>query len=131
MLNYISEKEFESKMKRIQRDKVSAERKARLEAEKAKYKPKKKIETSKLLVFYLFVVFNSILIYAMIAMWEFRDLTCLGLLITYILAQIFLYAIYCLKAYNGKKQEEQLRLEKEQFEFEKEQLLLDSNNASG
>ena len=49
----------------------------------------------------------------MIAMWTFQDLTYLGVLITDVAAQILLYAIYCLKAYHGKKQEEDLKFKRE------------------
>ena len=115
MLGYMSEKEFDSCMKQIQKDNQSKERKERLKAEKSKYKRKFKIETSKFFAFYLFIVFNVILIYAMTAMWKFGDLSYLGVLITDILAQIMLYGIYCLKAYKGKKQEEQLKFEKEKL----------------
>lgn len=112
-MGYLSKKEFNSRMKMIQRDNESKERKEKLKQEKSKYKSKLNIETSKLFAFYLFIVFNVILIYAMVAMWNFGDLSYLGVLITDILAQILLYGIYCLKAYNGKKQEEQLKFEKE------------------
>lgn len=120
-MGYLTEKAYESRMKKIERDNKSKERKRKLIEEKRKYMPKLKIETNKFFAFYLFFVFNVILIYAMKAMWEFRDLTCLGILITDIIGQILIYAIYCLKAYNGKKQEEQLK-------FEKEKLFATTNN---
>ena len=48
-------------------------------------------------------------------MWVFRDLSYLGVLITDIAAQAITYGIYCLKAYHGKKQEEQMKFEKEKL----------------
>ena len=48
-MRYLSKKDFESKLKKIQTNNLSEERKAMLKAEKAKYKSKTKIETSKLL----------------------------------------------------------------------------------
>ena len=74
-----------------------------------------KFETSKLIAIYLFILLNAVIIYAMIAMWQFADLTYLGVLISDIAAQVLIYAIYCLKAYHGKKQEELLKFNKEQF----------------
>lgn len=114
-MGYMSEKEFESRLKKIQRNNKSEERKDKLKAEKLKGKQKNKIETHKFIAYYLFVVFNVILIYSMVAMWYLRDLSYLGVLITDIIGQILLYAIYCLKAYSGKKQEEQLKFEKEKL----------------
>lgn len=114
-LFYISEEDFNSRMTKIQNDNKSKERKEKLKAEKSKYRQKLKIETSKLLAIYLFIIFNIILIYTLVVMWEFEDLSYLGALITDIVAQILVYAIYCLKAYNGKKQEEQLKFEKEKL----------------
>ena len=114
-MGYLSTKDFESKLKKIQAKNLSEERKAMLKAEKEKYKSKSKVETSKLFAIYLFVIFNIILVYALVAMWAFRDLSYLGVLITDIAAQAITYGIYCLKAYHGKKQEEQMKFEKEKL----------------
>ena len=114
-MGYLSKKDFESKLKKIQAKNLSEERKAMLKAEKEKYKSKSKVETSKLFAIYLFVIFNIILVYALVAMWAFRDLSYLGVLITDIAAQAITYGIYCLKAYHGKKQEEQMKFEKEKL----------------
>lgn len=114
-MGYLSQKEFESRMKRIKTDNLSRERKAKLKAEKSKYKLKSKMETSKVMMVYLFVLFNAVIVYAMIAMWKLCDLTYLGVLISDIAAQVATYGIYCLKAYHGKKQEEQMKFEKEKL----------------
>jgi len=79
---------------------------------------KKKRETSKLIALYLFVLLNAIVIYAMVAMWRFGDLSYLGVLITDIAAQILTYGIYCLKAYKGKKAEEELKFERYKMTYE-------------
>ena len=68
-----------------------------LRAEKQKYNTKH-IETSKLLAIYLFVLFNVVLIYAMVAMWVMHDLTYLGVLISDFAALRLTYAIYCIIA---------------------------------
>ena len=54
----------------------------------------KKLPTHKLITGYLFVLLNVILIYAMVAMWNFADLTHLGVIITDIVAQILTFFIY-------------------------------------
>lgn len=79
---------------------------------------KKKRETSKLIALYLFVLLNAIVIYAMVAMWRFGDLSYLGVLITDLAAQILTYGIYCLKAYKGKKAEEELKFERDKLTYE-------------
>lgn len=76
----------------------------------------KTIETSKLLAVYLFILLNVIIIYALVAMWRFADLAYLGVLITDVAAQVLVYTIYCLKAFNAKKQEEFIKFKREQLE---------------
>ena len=112
---HISEKEFDSRMKKIKDKNKSKERKEKLKAEKNKFKQKPKTETSKLLAIYLFFIFNVILVYSMVAMWVFEDISYLSVLITDIIGQILLFGIYCLKAYNGKKQEEKIKFEREKL----------------
>ena len=51
----------------------------------------------------------------MVAMWVYADFSNLGILISDIAAQVIVYAIYCMKAYNAKKQEEQLKFEREKL----------------
>lgn len=114
-MGYLSKKEFDYRMRKIKFDNISRERKAKLKAEKEKYKQKPKIETSKIMMIYLFVLFNVVIVYAMVAMLLLSDLTYLGVLISDIAAQVVTYGIYCLKAYYGKKQEEQMKFEKEKL----------------
>lgn len=80
----------------------------------------KKIETNKIIAVYLFVLLNAIVVYAMIAMWRFNDLSYLGALISDIAAQVVIYAIYCAKAYAGKKAEENLKFEREKWLSERD-----------
>lgn len=114
-MGYLSQTDYEIRLKKIKLKNASKERKAKLKAEKKKYKTKSKVETSKFIMFYLLVVFNIILVYALVAMWVFRDLSYLGVLITDVAAQVVTYLVYCLKAYHGKKQEEQIKFEKEKL----------------
>lgn len=76
---------------------------------------KKKIETSKLLAIYLMSLLTIIMIYAMVVMALMQDLTALPTLITDIAAQILVYAIYCVKSYKGKANEENLKFEREKL----------------
>ena len=116
-MSYLSEKEFQKKLRQAKENNLSNMRKAQLQAEKNKYLPRPgRIETSKALAIYLFILLNVVLIYALIAMWHFADLSYLGVLITDVAAQILTYAIYCMKAFKGKKEEEKMALERDKFE---------------
>lgn len=112
--SYLSEREYKKQLARIQRDNLSKERKMSLEAEKKKYN-KNRMETSKLIAIYLFALLNAIVVYSMVAMWRFADFTYLGVLISDIAAQVLIYAIYCIKAYHGKKQSENMKFERERL----------------
>lgn len=112
---HLTREEYEVRLNKIKQDNESRELKQKLKAEKQKYKQRSKVETSKLIAIYLFALFNVILCYALVAMWVFQDLSYLSVLITDVAAQILLYGIYCLKAYNSKKQEEQMKFEKEKL----------------
>ena len=107
----MTKQEFEKEMSRLKRLNTQEEYHNKLKAEKYKYR--RKLETSKLLAIYLFAVLNGIVIFAMVAMWHFKDLTYLGVLITDIAAQILIYGIYCLKAYKGKQSEEEMRFKRD------------------
>ena len=116
MKKHLSEQEFQRKMDRIKRDNAHKEKLRLLEAEKDKYKKCNRIETSKLIAVYLFGILNAIIVYAMVAMWNFGDLSYLGVLISDIAAQVLIYAIYCLKAYHGKKQSELMKFDREKLQ---------------
>ena len=111
----MSAKEYQKELKKIQKENIQKQYRQSLREEKRKYN-RKHIETSKLIAVYLFVVFNVILAYAMIAMWVMGDLSYLGVLITDIAAQVITYAIYCMKAYSAKKQSENVKLRREQLQ---------------
>ena len=103
---------FKKRMRKVR--KKNRKIKQKEELRDAKYvSPKKKRETSKLLAIYLFVLLNAIVVYAMVSMWHFGDLQYLGVLISDIAAQVVIYAIYCVKAYKGKKAEEDNKLERD------------------
>lgn len=102
-------------MNKIKRDNAQKQKQLLLKAEKDKYKGTNHIETSKLIAIYLFGLLNTIIIYAMVAMWRFGDFSYLGVLISDIAAQVLIYAIYCMKAYHAKKQSEQMKFNREKL----------------
>lgn len=111
----LTEKGFNQKLKKLQDINIQRKYRLTLRKERLKCFNIKPIETHKLLAIYLFVLLNVIVVYSMIAMWQMRDLTYLGVLISDIAAQVIVYAIYCLKAYHGKKQEENLKYKRERI----------------
>ncbi len=58
----------------------------------------KKKSSTKVITIYLFTLLDIILIYAMVAMWYFADLTYLGALISDIGGQVITFAIYASKS---------------------------------
>lgn len=99
ILKYISDKEYESRMKQIKNQNANRERLQALKAEQNKYRFQIKMpSTSKMMAMYLFVILNVVLIYAMVTMYSFRDLSYLGVLITDVAAQVLTYFIYARKA---------------------------------
>lgn len=109
----MTERKYQEKLEKIKGKNTQKEYRQKLRDERNKYKTKSKIETSKLIAIYLFLLLNAIIIYAMVAMWVFSDLSYLGVLISDIAAQVVIYAIYCMKAYKAKKSEEELRFERD------------------
>ena len=113
-LKIMTEEEYQKKLQKAKDIGKTIEHKQ--EIAEAKNKTKKR-ETSKLLALYLFALLNAIVIYAMVSMWKFSDISYLGVLITDIASQILIYGIYCLKAYKGKKSEEDMKFEREKMEL--------------
>ena len=113
-MRYLSQKEYQKEIEKAKRIAKQRQLKNQITNEKNKYRNKP--ETSKLIAVYLFVLLNAIIIFSMVAMWTFHDLTYLGVLISDIAAQVLIYAIYCLKAYKAKKSEEELKFKKEKYE---------------
>lgn len=65
---------------------------------KNRRKKKKKIETSKVAIFFIFLNCSIIEIYSMVAMWYFADLSPLYSLIGAVLGESIAYISYCAKA---------------------------------
>lgn len=109
----MTEQEYEDKLNKIREDNQQQEYRKLIKAEKSKYKPR--TEVSKILAIYLLILLTTIVIYSMVVIWHFGDLSYLNVLISDIAAQILVYAIYCLKSYKAKKSEEELNFEKEKI----------------
>jgi hypothetical protein len=98
-MKYLSQREYERKLKEVQRENESIDRYNKLKKEKHKVSIDiKKPTTDKLIAIYLFIILNVILVYSMISMWNFADLSCLGVLVTDIAGQVITYYIYAKKA---------------------------------
>lgn len=98
-MKYLTQREYERKLREIQRENESIERYNKLRQEKRNIQSGiKKPSTDKLIATYLFIILNVVLIYAMLAMWHFADLSYLGVLITDIAGQVITYYIYAKKA---------------------------------
>ena len=88
-MKYLSQREYERKLKEVQRENESIDRYNKLKKEKRKVSIDiKKPTTDKLIAIYLFIILNVILVYSMISMWNFADLSCLGVLVTDIAGQV-------------------------------------------
>lgn len=86
--------DFEEKKKKAQEHANRVKEKQELHQIKHANDAERKLPTHKLITFYLFVLLNVILIYALIAMWYFGDLTHLGVVVTDIAAQVITFFIY-------------------------------------
>ena len=118
----LTKEEYQAKLEKIKESNTQKKYRKALREEK--------IETSKLIAIYLFALLNAVIVYSMVAMWKFVDFSYLGVLISDIAAQVLIYAIYCLKAYHGKKQEEQVKLEKERMTGTLDDVLSAANECS-
>lgn len=114
-MHIITEEEYRQELEKANKESQSRKYRNDIRDVKNKYKKNFRIETSKLFTVYLFVLLNAIVIYSMVAMWKFQDLSYLGVLITDIAAQILVFGIYCVKAFKAKKEEEEIKLKREKY----------------
>lgn len=104
------------KLRKIERKGERILRKRELKAKRDSYKkPRKKIQMTKIITWYLFVLLNIVLVYSMAVMYLFRDLSYLGVLITDIAAQVITFLIYTCKSYKETKEEALINLEHEKL----------------
>lgn len=82
MMNYMTEREYNIKLEKVKAKNDSKLFKAKLKAERNKYKKKKKLPaTSKLVLLGVFLVCIEILIFAQFAMIKLRDISAMYTLI--------------------------------------------------
>lgn len=81
-MGYLSEKEYATRLKRVQMDNESKERKRKLREEKNKFRPKIKLpSTSKLVLLVVILMCLEIIFFCQYAMLEFGDTSALYTLI--------------------------------------------------
>lgn len=78
-------------------------------------KSKKRVTTTKVFMWFIFINCAVIELYSMYTMFVLGDLSALNALIGAVIGEAMAFAVYCAKAYNETKQEEQIKLEREQF----------------
>lgn len=116
-MKYLSKDEYKQELASAKRYSKQKEMRQEIKAEARSWKKiEPKMETSKKLAIYLFVLMNVVVIYCLVAMWYFADMSYLGVLITDIASQILIYGIYCLKAYKAKKQSEDMKFRREKMQ---------------
>lgn len=109
-------KRYAKKIKRIKQKNFLRKKKSELKALKVNDRKSRGLTTTKLLCYYLFIIFNVVLIYALVAMWHFSDLSYLGMVITDILGQILVYMIYSIRAFKDTQSEEAIKLERDKID---------------
>ena len=91
------QKEHLARMRRIEIENLEKQYKEK--EREAKYKRKLNLpSTTKMMAAYLFITLNAVLVFAMVAMWHFSDLSYLGVLITDIAGQVMTFCLYIVKS---------------------------------
>ena len=109
------QRKYSKKIKKIEEKIFWQNKKSEIKQLKKNNRKKLGLTTTKLLSFYLFAIFNVVLIYALVAMWHFEDLSYLGVVISDIVGQILVFGIYCIRAYLDTKSEENIKLEQQKI----------------
>ena len=77
---------------------------------------RKKLTTTKILMYYILINCTAIEIYSMVVMYLFQDLSALYSLIGAVIGESVSYAVYCAKSFNDTKEECKSKLERDKFE---------------
>lgn len=110
------ELQYKIELRKIERKGERILRKRELKEKRDSYKkPKKKIQMTKIITWYLFILLNVVLVYSMVVMYLFRDLSYLGVLITDIAAQVITFLIYTCKSFKETKEEALIKLERDKL----------------
>ena len=115
ILEHTFQRKYSKKIKKIEEKIFWQNKKSEIKQLKKNNRKKLGLTTTKLLSFYLFAIFNIVLLYALVAMWHFEDLSYLGVVISDIVGQILVFGIYCIRAYLDTKSEENIKLEKQKI----------------
>lgn len=115
ILEHAFQRKYSKKIKKIEEKIFWQNKKSEIKQLKKNNRKKLGLTTTKLLSFYLFAIFNVVLLYALIAMWHFEDLSYLGVIISDIVGQILVFGIYCIRAYLDTKSEENIKLEQQKI----------------
>ena len=117
-MKYLNKTKFDNEMSKLKAENEQLRMLKELKDEKDKYRKKPKMEMSKKFAIYLFLLLNVIVIYSLVAMWHFMDLSYLGTLITAIAAECITYITYCTKSYKAKANVEALNYARERDQIE-------------
>lgn len=113
------EEEFNEKyaddIRRMEEKNFIKQKKMEMKAIKREGRKKLGLTTTKLLCYYIFIMFNTVLVYALVAMWHFADLSYLSVIISDIMGQVVLFVIYSIRAYKDTKSEENIKLERDKL----------------
>lgn len=113
------EEEFNEKyaddIRRMEEKNFIRQKKMEMKAIKREGRKKLGLTTTKLLCYYIFIMFNVVLVYALIAMWHFADLSYLSVIVSDIMGQVVLFVIYSIRAYKDTKSEENIKLERDKL----------------
>lgn len=77
---------------------------------------KKKLTTTKIIMYFILINCSVIEIYSMWVMYMLQDLSALYSLIGAVVSESISYAIYCAKSFNDTKSEVSAKLERDKFE---------------
>lgn len=91
---------------------------------------RKKLTTTKILMYFIMINLLCVEIYSMAIMYIMSDLSSLYVLITAVIGESISYAIYCLKSFNDTKEETKSQLERDRFNAEYQVSLSDEEAQS-
>ncbi|MCD8088223.1 MAG: hypothetical protein LUE22_06525 [Oscillospiraceae bacterium] len=104
-------------MEALKREKECFDREAELREVKRSMRRWKPPTTTKIIMAWLIINCTAVEIYSMVAMWQLMNLDALYALITAVITETISFAVYAAKAYNETKQEELVKLARDQMEI--------------
>lgn len=107
----MTEYKFRQKLRKAEAHKRDVERKQQLS--ELRHYGKQKMETSKKLTIYLIILFTIIIVYSLVAMWRFQDLSHLSTLIMAFTSEVVTFITYCAKSFFAKKNAEAIKLQRD------------------